>query len=55
MLTALNEDVLKLLSTHNFKTWQLFAQTCRYFQRFNDQESLKCKFLIRWENFRIAK
>ena len=38
MLTVLNEDVLKLISTHDHKTWFSFVQTCTYFQAFNDQE-----------------
>ena len=37
MLTVLNEDVLKLISTNTNQTWLVFAQTCTYFQRFNDQ------------------
>ena len=37
------------------KTWFSFVQTCTYFQRFNDQEELKRKFLIKVENIGIWK
>ena len=50
MLQVLNEDVLKLISTRDHNTWFSFVQTCTYFQRFNDQEELKQKFLIKVEN-----
>ena len=50
MLEVLNEDVLKLFSTRDHKTWFSFVQTCTYFQRFNEQEELKQKFLIKVVN-----
>ena len=50
MLEVLNEDVLKLISTRDHKTWFSVVQTCTYFQRFNEQDELKQKFLIKVVN-----
>src|ERR1700722_5431120 len=45
MLEYLPEDVLGLIAIDNNQTWFNLVRTCKYFQKFSDQDDLKQKFL----------